>query len=118
MRIIDWRMRNLIEFDVDTGQEGFEGRKQLTFEFKSHDIGMTQGTTLLYQGEILAQYKPHTGHWDRALEIAEKVLRMTLEYVAATELTWDLKGFRKSISYQLVGENCTPWDGEDLDPDW
>jgi hypothetical protein len=42
-------------------------------DFESHDVGFTQVTTLRQDGKVLAHYRPGTGHWDVALEVATKV---------------------------------------------
>lgn len=89
-------------------------------EFASRDIGFTQGTTLGFNGVVLAQYRPGTLHWDRALDIAQDIVKQAFERVWATE--WWASSLTASLADALQAvmkeQNCLPWDGNDLDGGW
>lgn len=84
----------------------------LTFEFESHDIGLTQGTTLWYGSMNLVQYRPATKHWRHALDTAVEILRATVD-IGATEA----KGILREAAALAVERHqfAQPWNGQDYD---
>lgn len=85
------------------------------FSFASRDIGCTQGTTLCYNGLVIAQYRPGTRYWDRALEIAQDVLKKTFERMELVNQLMAMDEFTTTLQDVLKTEQCSPWDGSDLD---
>lgn len=104
------RVRHLIE--VEPAPHALP----VVFEFESRDIGYTQGTTIRYNGVIIANYRPGTRYWDTAVEVATKVLAGAVDY-AASDGTWSISRFEEKLAELLKTEQCTPWDGRDLGGD-
>lgn len=87
------------------------------FHVHSKDIGCTQGTTIYYRGgiQLAGRYKPHTRHWDRALSIAEVVLKDTMAPFADQGYSCSHIEWRLSFREAMKKYGCTEWDGKDLD---
>jgi hypothetical protein len=110
------RVRHLIEITTDRGR--------VVFEFESHDIGCTQGTTITIadpnsSGDmvVVARYRPHTRHWDRALEIAEQVLVQAVTRAVEGDGPWSTVQLARELDVVLAEESCTLWDGKDPNED-
>lgn len=112
-----------VDYREDEIEHSMGKVRKLPFDFDSRDIGMTQGTTIRYGNEIIAQYRPGTGHWYRAVELAEKVLRTAVEYMVDRGDSWAVENVRLALQLQLAGEDILFWDGRDIPtsddpPDW
>jgi hypothetical protein len=81
----------------------------LSFEFESHDIGLTQGSTLRFGGKAIATYRPGTKHWQHALDIAVEILKATVEIALTRRMEID------AAAKVAVEEHryASPWDGAD-----
>lgn len=92
-------------------------------EFHSEDVGCTQGTTLYHLGEVLIRYKPGTGHWPRALEIATEYLTEALNELVPANLLTTTPELRARMVTVLQRHRCTiipegcNWFSDD-EPEW
>jgi hypothetical protein len=109
------RVRHIIEITTTTSPTGYNQHPTvIAFDFESRDIGFTQGTTIRHNHDVIAQYRPGTRHWDRALDIAEQNLAKAAEQLLTADGTWDAAGLPEALAKVLADDNCSPWDG--LDP--
>ena len=94
------------------------GRATMPVEigFESQDIGATQGTTLTVLGVIVAQYRPGTRYWDRALEIAVDLVRDAADAFPTGASVRRVEAWRDVIAHVLAASEYTLWDG--TVPDW
>ncbi|MEV7770511.1 hypothetical protein [Kitasatospora sp. NPDC086791] len=111
------RVRHLIEITNDRGT--------LAFDFESHDIGCTQGTTLTIADPnghgiavVIARYRPHTRYWSTALEIAEQVLVKAVARALEPASPWSTVKLGRELETVISEEGLTLWDGKDPNEDW
>jgi hypothetical protein len=110
------RVQHVIEVTGDDcGQDGCHCRRVYLFEFLSCDIGLTQGTRILYRNRTIAQYRPGTKHWEQALKITEELLVKAVERVAATGDTWHPHDMTAAFMEIAKEDGCQEWDGSDVD---
>lgn len=92
----------------------------LHVDFQSGDIGHTQGTTLRFAGGqvLLAQYRPGTSHWSRALEAARELVQAVYEWCVTDKLAIRTIGDMQLIASELIRDSAynRPWDGYILAP--
>jgi hypothetical protein len=92
----------------------------LSFEFESHDIGCTQGSTLRFGGEIIARYRPGTKHWSSALNIAVEILKATVEAALSRrmEIADAATVAVEEHQYATLWDGADAWrDGGEYDPE-